>query len=395
LTQELFIVPGKINGLITLNKALDQEIETIYIQHQTLLDSQQDSIASMSSKLMEESCEHIVSASASEFKKAFLQATTGLDAETSVPTEVNISMDALRKGSSAAMQVHSFRLPKRIFIALVALLAGPSSSVAPLLPSGTILNISTSSALGPSFSDRSYTNPSGTRVAKGVYLDSNKVFTSARSAIKFANELKPEFTAASETVVPKAIPAPKSATLAPLSINAPGKQRVGSPTPEVADQEKDKGALDNEQFNVLAASMGVPDVKNYFDSGFNLIIAQVGSFPNKFVPLRNALIQDGLQTSSPSRRPPEIQAAVLKSKLSEPIDPISFTIAEQDEAEKEITLMLPLIKFVSERTAVGYDSWIHSMFNGKEEYDRTHKTERDKAMRTQLLSFGTRVQKLR
>ena len=246
---------------------------------------------------------------------------------------------------------------------------------------------------------RIYVNPSGRRVAKRVYLDSNKVFNPARSAIKFANEFKHESLAASKTAVPLvaplalfvapiAVPASVSDALAPLSSNAHEKRRVGSPTPGEADQEGDKGALINEQFDVFAASMGVPDVKNYFDSGFNLSIAQEGSFPIKFVPLRNALIQNGLHSSSPTRRPPKIQAAVQKSKLSEPVDPIPFTMSEQDEAEREINLVRPIIKFVSERKAVGYDSWIHSMFNGKEEYDRTNKVERERAMRTQLLNFG-------
>ena len=127
----------------------------------------------------------------------------------------------------------------------------------------------------------------------------------------------------------------------------------------------------NEQFNILAANMGVPDVRSYFDSGFNLIIAQEGSFPVRFVPLRNALIQNGLQSSSPTRRPPEIQVAVLKSKLLEHVDPIPFTMSEQEESEREINLILPLIQFVSEHSAMGYESWIHGLFNGKEEYDRT------------------------
>ena len=134
--------------------------------------------------------------------------------------------------------------------------------------------------------------------------------------------------------------------------------------------------------------MGVPDVGNYFNSGFNLIIAQEGSFPVRFVPLRNALIQNGLQSSSPTRQPPEIQVAVLKSKLLEHVDPIPFTMSEQEESEREINLILPLIQFVSEHSAMGYESWIHGLFNGKEEYDRTNKTERDRAMRTQLINFG-------
>ena len=166
MSNELNIVSGKVNGLLTHNKTLVQEIETISTQHQALLDSQQESLSSMSSKLLEESCEHIVSASSSDFKKAFLQATTGIDAEISVPTEVKVSMDALRKGSSVAMQVHSFRLPKRIFIALIATLAGASSSVAPLPLFVDAINITTSSSLESSFSDRSYINPSGKCVAK-------------------------------------------------------------------------------------------------------------------------------------------------------------------------------------------------------------------------------------
>ena len=138
----------------------------------------------------------------------------------------------------------------------------------------------------------------------------------------------------------------------------------------------------------IATGIGVPEAKDYFGSGFNLIIAQVGSFPVMFEPLRNALIQNSLQSASPSRKPPEIQAAVLKSRLSEHIDPIAFTMSEKDEAEKEIDLILPFIQFVSENAAVGYVPWIHSLFNGKEEFDRTNKAERDRAMRTQLANFG-------
>jgi hypothetical protein len=74
--------------------------------------------------------------------------------------------------------------------------------------------------------------------------------------------------------------------------------------------------------------------------------------------------------------------------LAERVDPIPFTIPEQDEAEKEINLLLPLVKFVSEHSAAGYEPWIHSLFNGKEEFDRTNKTERDRAMRTQLSNCG-------
>ena len=400
LSIELNIVSGKVNGLLTNNKTLVQEIESIAIKHQALLDSQQESLSSMFSKLLEESCVHIVSASSSDFKKAFLHATTGIDAEISVPTEVKVSMDALRKGSSAAMQVHSFRLPRKICIALIATLAGASSSVAPVPLLADALNFTTSSALGSSFSDRSYINPSGRQVAKWIYLDTNKVFYSARSAIKFANELKKEPLASSKTMVPFAAPLIPFVTPiafpasvldapAPLSSNAPGKWRVGAPTPdESASQEEDKGPHVNEQFNILAANMGVQDVGSYFDSGVNLIIAQEGSLPIRFVPLRNALIQNGLHSSSPTCRPPEIQVAVLKSKLLERVDPIPFTISEQDEAEREINLTLPLIKFVSEHFAVGYEPWIHGVFNGKEEFDRTNKTERDRAMRTQLIDFG-------
>ena len=90
LSIELNIVSGKVNGLLTNNKTLVQEIETVAIKHQALLDIQQESLSSMSSKLLEESCEHIVSASSVDFKKAFLHATTGIDAETSVPTEVKV-----------------------------------------------------------------------------------------------------------------------------------------------------------------------------------------------------------------------------------------------------------------------------------------------------------------
>ena len=90
LSIELNIVSGKVNGLLTNNKILVQEIDTTAIKHQALLDIQQESLSSMSSNLLEESCEHIVSASSADFKKAFLHATTGIDAETSVPTEVKV-----------------------------------------------------------------------------------------------------------------------------------------------------------------------------------------------------------------------------------------------------------------------------------------------------------------
>ena len=397
LSLELNIVNGKINGLTTSNKTLIQEIETISSKHKTLIDLQQESLSGMSNKLLEESCEHIVAASSADFKKAFLQATTGIDAETSVPTEVKVSMDSIRKGSSAAMQVHSFRLPKKIFVALIALLAGASASVAPLPPFVVTRNITTSAALGPSFSDKSYISSCGRHIAKWVYLDSNKVFKSAKSAIKFANELKNDHLALSKTMVPSI--AQRASVVAPIALptsvpdapaasssNASGKRRIGSPTP--ASPKKEMDSHSSEQFGILASNMGVPDVVQYFDSGFNLIIAQEGSFPAKCVPLRNALIQNSLQSSSPARKPPKIQAAILKSKLLERVDPISFILSEQDESEKEINLILPVIKFVSEHSAVGYESWIHGMFNGKEEYDRTNKAERDRAMRTQLSNFG-------
>ena len=400
LSSEMTIISGKINGLISVNKTLVQEIEAITTKHNALLDSQQESLSSMSSKLLEESCEHIVAASSADFKKAFLQATTGIDAEVSVPTEVKVSMDSLRKGSSSAMQVHSFRLPKKIFVALITILANASSSIVPSpLPLDTF-NITASASLGPSFSDRSYINPSGRHIAKWVYLDTNKVFKSARSALKFANEINKEHISSSKSIVPSyaqlvpfvdpvVFPTSDPDAPAPISSNAPGKRRVGSPTrDEPTSPKKDIHALSSDQFDIVASNMGVPDVIQYFDNGLKLIIAQEGSFPARFIPLRNALIQNGLQNSSPSRRAPEIQAAVLKSKLLERIDPISFTISEQDESEKEINLILPIIKFVSDHTAVGYESWMHGLFNGKEEFERTSKTERDRAMRTQLHNFG-------
>ena len=396
IADELNTVHGKINDLTTSNKALIQEIETISSKHQALFNLHEESISSMSQKLLGESCDHIYAATSADFKKAFLQATTGIDAETSVPTEVKVSMDAIRKtSSSSAMQVHSFRLPKKIFVALIALLVGTNSSVAPLSAFSGSMNITTSSELGPSFSDRSYINPKGRQIAKWVYLDTNKVFKSARSAIKFANELTNEHLTSSKTVAksiatlvpfdaPIALPTSEPDAPAASNSNAAGKRRIGSPTP--ASPKKDISS--REQFIILASSMGVPDAVSLFESSFKLIIAQEGSFPAKFVPLRNALIQNSIQSSSPARKPPEIQAAVLKSKLLERVDPISFTLSEQDESEKEINLILPVIRFVSEHSAVGYEPWIHGMFNGKDEYDRTNKTERDRAMRTMLYNFG-------